>query len=212
MHRRNFLQTAGAAAAALSAPSFLSAAMPQKNWRCLIGGNRCGKSTKAAKIVSDGEYDFKLIVCVARDKFGFMATHHRLLSETLRGVSPRKYVGLPYVSESLLEDLTDEEAVLHVLDIFEHWNIHSNTALWADECDPSRLHAIADLFDVAVFSSWPGEGIQGSPFYEECLRMGTVERMTMLPHIRAQLDVCDHGWSKEEYTRRVEGKFPCQAS
>ena len=199
MHRRSFLQAAGAAAAALSSTSLLSAALPQKNWRCLIGGNRSGKSTKAAKIVS--EYDFIMAVSKDVPSHKYMnGVQYKLLNEVVRDKSIVDEIDfLRQCDVATLSPYILEDIAIGRISKFKR------KALWADECPAYGLETIANAFDCVVFSSWPGDHIQGSPFYEECVRMGPVEHMRMRPECEHWM--CRDEFSRDEWKRRIEGVF-----
>lgn len=182
LNRRGFLRSVGPIAAL---PAIGSGGFYQKDWHCLIGGNRAGKSTRAAEMVKN----YKLIVCVATCHRQFNDTQANLLPpqptecELMRSTEPPSPKGWVHFTsqQSLVCEFFD--ARKHFGRLFDAYKVtKKDTAIWADECPPDGLDEVADLFDIAVFSSWPAEGIQGSPFYEECLRMGTVQHMRTLPH------------------------------
>lgn len=189
MYRRGFLSTIGSMAAI---PAVGLAKAPPKNWHCLIGGNRCGKSTKAAKMVSSRE---KIEIV------SFEEGHSKTLASQLL---PEKKIGdLRLVSKAWHSWLRDHRKAISFLNAGHKW------ALWIDETVPSFcIEEIADLYDMIVLSSWPATGLQDSFFYQECLKMGTVEHMRMLPHIEKKLVDRDAWADDEEYVRRVLGQFP----
>lgn len=182
MYRRGFLSSIGSLAAV---PAIGFAKAPPKNWFCLIGGNRAGKSTKAARMVSQHEF----VCCVVRDGWQFNSLKAEFGGSLLRGPSSMccwPDVFMPGLNrEDLLETMAFQKRAKGLYRI----------ALWIDECVPELDLKVAEVFDIVVLSSWPSHEILDMPFYQECLRVGTVEHMSMLPHIRSQLDVSDHGYS-----------------
>lgn len=188
MYRRGFLRSIGSVAAI---PCVGIPKVPPKDWRCIIGGNRAGKSTKAAKLVGG----FQKIEVMSKD----MSCGHRLCQALLPS---RKLSDVRLTSNGWDYDFTDRIKAIKTLNEGYSW------ALWIDETSLDGIEEIAGLYDRVVFTSWPSiDGILGTPFYEECLRMGTVERLPMLPHLRAKYPEFEQGLSPLEFAARIEGRF-----
>lgn len=189
MLRRGFLRTAGSLAA-VPAIGFTKA--PPKNWRCLIGGNRAGKSTKAAGMIIDSGADF--IVCLSATQQQVYGDMYRLLAQERDCRPSGNRISLYPAFTGPMESLGDSE-------IEEFWDCEfsiykpKRIAVWAEECNPIHIHLAAKRSVITVFSSWPRTDIQESEFYQECLRMGTVEHMRMLPHFERQY--CNLSLNKE---------------
>ncbi len=172
-----------------AAPAIGFTKAPPKNWHCLIGGNRSGKSTKAAKMVSSHR---KIEIA------SFETSHSARLAADLL---PSKNIGdLRLAGKEWHSQFQDHRKAISVLNEGNKW------ALWIDEVVPDAfVEEVADLYDMVVLSSWPADGLQDSFFYQECLKMGTVENMQMLPHIRKQINESEY--SSVDRLRRIEGKF-----
>ncbi len=167
INRRGFMSSLAAAAAV---PAVGLSASPSKNWRCIIGGNRCGKSTKAAEIAMQSD----LVICVASDSWHYDHSMRRIaksVDSLIKHNTKRLYFsyasGLCLCTEDNLRD--------YYLTVFGRFPELTSRSMWIDESVPFGIEKVADLFDCVVLSSWPNGEIADTPFYQECERMGTVE-------------------------------------
>lgn len=189
MLRRGFLAATGAIAAS---PAIGFGDATRKNWHCIIGGCRSGKSTKAAKMVS--QYEF--VCCVVRDGWHFNSLH---------GAFGGSIVGSMCCWPDIFMPDLDREDLLKTIAFRKRAKGLCRIALWIDECTPELNLKIAEVFDIVVLSSYPNHEILEMPFYQECLRLGNVEHLQMLPHAREKL--VDASWTEEDRIRRIEGRF-----
>jgi hypothetical protein len=81
--------------------------------------------------------------------------------------------------------------------------------LWIDERFNTMhlLHELVRRFDASIWTVWADKDVMDTQHYKDCEAAGTIERWTMLPKLKEQLDRSDFEWSEKEYDQRVYGVF-----